>query len=449
MLAAVAARQGHQVQIYSPDFEMSRGGMPESVITEYDKVAERNATVKSRLEEIVESFKPDLAGISLWTARAGFGLELAGHIESLGLDIPVVAGGVHATILPEKVLNQNKAVDFVIRGEGEFAFAALLDSIETRKDPREAEISGLSFRRADRIIHYPVKYHDHLDDLPFPGYEYMLNYGRLSKNAFRSVMSSRGCPFRCNYCASSLLWSRQVRYHSPAYIVSMVKHLHQKFGTDHFRFDDDTFTINKQRVMEICGRLGQERLPITWQCDTRGELVTRELLGTMKKAGCVHIAMGVESADPVMRERIKKEASLEKVRAAFEMAADLGIDTTGYFMLGLPGETYSQASRTLDFAETVQPTNPCIGVFIPYPGTEAYQLAVEMGVMDDLDSLDFSTFYHHSNHNFSGGISEPEWFALLDRAGRIQRKAEKKKAGLFNLKTVFRPLFPPPLLKGE
>lgn len=426
MLAAMANKEGHEVKVFSPDFEITTKGRKESVITKYENVSEKINTVKNRLEGIINSFQPEVIGISLWTATVKVALELAAYIKGIDSDIPIVAGGIHATILPEEVL-KNVAIDFVIKGEGEFAFVSLLESIGRGNDPKKERIDCLSFLdERGRLIQNPVKYCQNLDELPFPGYEHFINFEKFSSNAFRSVMFSRGCPFRCSYCASHMLWTRKPRSHSPSYIVKMVKHIHQKFGTTYFRFDDDTFTLRRNLVLEICQLIKQEQMPIKWHCDTRVDLVTHELLSEMKDAGLDTIAMGIESGDAEIRKMMRKTSSLEATRKAFKIASEVGIKTRGYFMIGFPGETYEQASRTLDFLEEIQPTFPCISICIPYPGTEAFQIAVKMGVIKNADFLDWSSWYHHSNINFSGRINRKEWEKLMERCTKNESQAARR-----------------------
>lgn len=427
MIAAMTNNEGHDVKIFSPDLEFSSYGKGDNVITKYENVSKKINAVKNRLEEIVNSFQPEVVGISLWTAKVKVGLELASHIKKINSDIIVIAGGIHATILPDEVL-KNVMVDFVIRGEGEFAFVSLLESIRAGKDPKKEQIDCLSFLdEGGQAIHNPIKYCQNMDELPFPAYEHFINYEKFDKNTFQSVMFSRGCPFYCNYCASYMIWTRKPRYHSPSYIVKMIKHIHQKFGTNYFRFDDDTFTLKRRSVHEICQLLKQEQIPIKWCCDTRVELVTYELLSEMKSAGLDYVLMGIESGDTEVRKIIKKTSSLEATRKAFKIASEVGINTTGYIMIGFPGETYEQATRTLDFTEEIQPTFPCISICIPYPGTESFQIAVEVGNIKDSDSIDWSIYHHHSNLNFSGKINEKEWGSLLERCAKIERQAKIKR----------------------
>ncbi len=426
MLAAMADREGHNVKVYSPDLEQTAVNITEDVITEFKDTDKKMGDVKNRLEQIIEDFQPDVVGISFWTARVLFGLEMARHIKKVLPDIKVIAGGIHATILPEDML-ESGAIDYVIRGEGEFAFVSLLKNIDKGMlDVKD--IDNLSFiDKGGSVVHNPIKYCDDLDELPYPGYEHFINYEKFNKNVFRSVMFLRGCPFDCNYCASYKLWSRKTRFHTPVYIVKMLKHIHEKFGTDFFQFDDDTFTLRKEPVFEICRMIKQEKLDIKWHCDTRVECVSHELLSAMKEAGLETVAMGVESGDIEIRKIIRKTASLEATEKAFRIASEIGVNTVGYFMIGFPGETYEAANRTLDLVEKLQPDVPCVSICIPYPGTDCYQLAIEVGSTEDTDSIDWSRYYHHSNINFSGRINAEEWAALLARCNEIDLVARERK----------------------
>lgn len=147
----------------------------------------------------------------------------------------------------------------------------------------------------------------------------------------------------------------------------------------------------------------------------------------MKEAGLETIAMGVESGDVDVRKIIRKTSSLETTEQAFKIASENGINTLAYFMIGFPGESYEQASRTLDLVEKLRPDIPCISICIPYPGTDSYLIAVEMKSIEDTDSIDWSKYYHHSNINFSGKISNEEWTSLLSRCNKIEQKAREKR----------------------
>ncbi len=133
-----------------------------------------------------------------------------------------------------------------------------------------------------------------------------------------------------------------------------------------------------------------------------------------------------ELADTEVRKIIRKTSSLETTIKAFKIASNLRINTVGYFMIGFPGETYEQASRTLDLIEEILPTIPCISICIPYPGTDSFKLAVEMGTIRDYGSVDWSMHYHHSNINFSGKINKKEWASLLKRSMKIEQEARRR-----------------------
>ena len=427
MLAAMANREGFETKVFSPDLEYNTKGKSESVITEYKNVDEKILLVKKRLDEILSSYQPEIIGVSLWTARANVGLELAAHAKDNNPHLTIIAGGIHPTILPKQVLN-SKGIDYVIRGEGEFAFIALLKALKEKRTPTREYISGLScIDDHGNDIHNEIVYCKKLDDLPFPGYEHFLNYKNFDPISFGSVMFSRGCPFKCTYCASHMLWTRRTRYHSPEYGFAALKHIYENFGTNWFRFDDDTFTLKKNLVKGICKYLQEEKLPIKWHCDTRVELVTYDLLQEMKDVGLETIAMGVESGDPEMRKIIRKTSSLEEIKRAFNIASEIGIRTVGYFMIGFPGETFQQAERTLDLIMELKPTIPCISICVPYPGTETFDKAVELGLINNINSIDWSMYYHHSNMNFSGMISDKDWNILLKRCAKIEEQLRLKR----------------------
>jgi len=441
MLAATVSEQGHVVKVYSPDLEYSgesTGAGIVATITGYDEKAKE---VTERLIDIVSSFSPDVVGVSLLTARADIGMSLAEAVRRKNPDITIVAGGIHATMFPGELLASG-VFDYVIRGEGEVAFPELVEAIARGDDPREGEIPGLSFvDEKGNIAHNQIHYMPDIDSLPLPVHEHFINYETYPENAFQSVMFSRGCPYDCGFCASHLIWTRRVRYHSPEYFVDLVSYLNDRYGMRKFRFNDDTYMTHRKKTAQINRLLIQKGLSIEWFCSGRVELVNHEILSDMQAAGLTSIGFGVESADEEIRKKIRKTAPLDVVESAFRTADDLGIHTLGYFMIGLPGETYEKAQRTLDFIERIRPSDPVISIFTPYPGTALYDEVRDRGLLPETDSPGWDGFYHQSGMNFTGEMTDDQWERTIARAEDIHDRAsrwreEKLTRGLVRRFTV-------------
>jgi radical SAM superfamily enzyme YgiQ (UPF0313 family) len=202
--------------------------------------------------------------------------------------------------------------------------------------------------------------------------------------------------------------------------VNLISHLKERYGIRKFRFNDDTYMTNRKKTAEVNRLLTERNLSVEWFASGRVELVNREILSDMQAAGMTSIGFGVESADEEMRKKIGKTAPLETVETAFRIADDLGIHTLGYFMIGLPGETYDQVQRTLDCIEKIRPSMPIISIFTPYPGTTLFDDVRKMGLLTEEAPINWDGFYHQSGVNYSGVMADDEWERILERAEFIR-----------------------------
>ncbi|RJQ27204.1 radical SAM protein [Candidatus Parcubacteria bacterium] len=426
MLAGAIKEKGWEVSIYSPDLEFdNQAKSSEGVTTHIDHGY--FAYIKERLKFLLLKNKPDVVGISAWTARYNAGLRIARVIREIcGTEIKIVMGGIHATMFPEETLG-NMDIDYIIVGEGEGAFIELLEHLKWRSLTFSNGIRNLYYRDKNGAIRNTGSaFIENLDSLPMPAYDKYLNYQKIDPNIFGSILSARGCPFLCTYCASNIIWSRKVRFHSPKYIFGLLEYIYQNFGTRIFRFNDDTFNLNRNRLFQICRLLKDADLPIEWEADIRGDLADYETLNVMRDAGCVQVNIGVETADEIILKQVRKNLDLNKVKRAFKICKEINIKTTGYFMIGFPGETEIQVNKTLSLIKELNPDNPIISIFIPYPGTEAYEMAVRDGIMDHA-SMDWDHFFHHSEKaNYSGSISDERWKKLISKAEQLRKRIRLK-----------------------
>ncbi|MCK4730467.1 MAG: radical SAM protein [Candidatus Aenigmarchaeota archaeon] len=349
--------------------------------------------LKYKLEDAgkyIKSYKPDLVGISVTTPDLVQATKLSELIKSHSKAV-VVAGGPHPSLLPGDVISL-PSVDIVVRGEGEFIFKNLVSAIEQSKDLKI--VDGICFKKNGKVIctSLPKPIED-LDSLPFPARELLPidKYKQLIgfPDSFITLITSRGCPFSCIYCSKGVFGNR-TRFRTPENILKEIKENVEKYNIKELIFYDDTFTLNKERVMKICDLLIENKINIPWKCETRVDTVDYELLKKMKEAGCFIISYGVESGNEKILKTIQKVVNKDRIRKTFRLTKKVGIQTLGYFMIGIPGETKETIKDTLDFAIELDPDYAQFSIATPYPGTQLYKMVLEKNLLIEKDWTKYS-----------------------------------------------------------
>jgi anaerobic magnesium-protoporphyrin IX monomethyl ester cyclase len=302
--------------------------------------------------------------------------RLADDLRALG--VKLLAGGPHATLLPEEAVAHG--FDGAVVGEGEPTAAEAVAALLGRMPPDE--VKGWVFRGPDgaavRTEARPAV--ARLDDLPYPARHLVdpLDYGPADNPGLHvNLFTSRGCPARCSFCAGSL-FGRRFRFRSPEGILDEMDQVHRAFGTRHFFFLDDAMTMDRDRVLRFCEGLRERRLPVTWSAMTRIDAVDEELLRRMAEAGCVKADYGVESGHPETLRRIRKPHTVEMVQRVIPATARAGIRPVVFFILGFPWEGPAEIDATLrlikDLAPWVDEFHPAIAsILVPFPKTEIYE----------------------------------------------------------------------------
>jgi len=329
--------------------------------------------IRSEMERI----KPDVVGLTSTTATINQAVEVSKIAEEVCPDASVVIGGPHVSFTAEETLLENPSIDIVCIGEGE---NTLFEFVQTQEDGGNlAHVKGIAYRRKDGgvVTNSRRELIEDLDDLPFPARHLLPvdRYSVLGKFFPATIMTSRGCPFNCIFCSSSLLFGRRFRARSPKNVVGEVESVYDDFRCKYVEFLDDTFTLNSKRVNEICQELRDRNLGVQWVCSSRVDTITRELMQRMKDAGCIMIYFGVESGDQSIIEMMKKGIRIEQSVKAIRWAKEVGIKTVGSFIIGIPGETKQAIKQTIRFAKKLNPDFAQFSIATPYPGTELYDAA--------------------------------------------------------------------------
>jgi anaerobic magnesium-protoporphyrin IX monomethyl ester cyclase len=328
----------------------------------------------------VQDLGPRLALIETSTPSIDHELETAMAIKGVSPQTFVALLGSHVTYFDKQTVAKNPAVDAVIRGEFEYTAADLARALEAQADLKG--VLGLTYRDADGAVwvNPDRPLFEPLDEMPFParhivqGGEYRA--GIYSGGHPTAMVSSRGCPYRCTFCLwPDILYGHKFRARSAENVVGEIEEAVRVYGHDEIYFDDDTFTIDRQRVLDIC-RLIQERAledEVEWIAQCRVDTVDREMLEAMKAANCGYILFGVESGSPEMLRKMKKGITLDKVHRAFQLSKDVGIKTQAFFLFGMPGETQETIRETIEFAKQLNASSTQFAVAIPHPGTALYE----------------------------------------------------------------------------
>ncbi len=360
-VAAAARQAGHHV--YLKDYEATRQG--------YDAVARD-----------IREIAPDAVLMANFVTNSERCLKVAQVAKSINPNIKVILGGPQPTIFPEETI-QSALVDAVTYSEAEISLCQLvrvLHSPDAWKD-----VPGIVRRENGNIVLTPRQpLIDDLDSIPMPAldlYPMHRYYPAIYIRGRRvgNYVTSRGCPYECTYCEAKMTFGRTFRFHSTERVIDDIKYMTGKYGFDSYQFYDDIFTTNRKRVLDLCEGFLRADLKIQWMCWTRTNLVDRELLSMMKRAGCYLIFFGCETGNQEMLDRIKKALTVEQNHEGIALVTECGLKAFSSFMLGLPGETREQSEQTIQFALKSKLNYAIFYLLEPYPGTEIWADALENG----------------------------------------------------------------------
>jgi radical SAM superfamily enzyme YgiQ (UPF0313 family) len=340
------------------------------------------AMTDGQIADATRDYGPDLVGVPLYTEIMA---PVHRMISALAAAVPgtrFVIGGPHASALPDDVLRQYPQVDFVMRGESEMSFPRLCQLLRDGGDLTAAP--GLSFRRGGDFVHNPAaEFSRDLDSLGMPARDLVMDvYERkryytllVRQRPVDTIMTSRGCPFHCNFCYNQ---NHHYRHRSADHVMEELVSIRRR-GIRNVEIVDDTFTFNRDRAMDIFNRLARERLGVSFRIKSRVNVVDAEFLAAARKAGAYLIAYGCESGDDDMLRRMNKRTCAADNERAIRLTKDAGIACHTSWVFGYPGETPESIRRTVDFIARTRPTTAQIALLRPYPQTVAYQEARDLG----------------------------------------------------------------------
>lgn len=377
VLAAPLLEKGHSVKIF--DFNFSGNNL-------------------EKLIEMIKKEKPDVVGMTCPTPLFHIIREICDVIKRIDSKIMIVAGGPHVSSIPKEALKQS-LIDIAVVGEGDFT----LQEIFTKKIE---EVSGIGYKKNNEIICNPRKnYIQNLDLLPLPAWNlYDLSRYKSPKilckeNPLGFMETSRGCVFNCSYCNKSI-FGQNFRYKSPERVITEIKYM-LKVGFKEIYIVDDGFTTSIERAKKICRMIIEQGIKFHWQLTNgiRVDRVDKELFFLLKKAGCYRVAFGIESGNEDVLKDFGKKTNLNQVRNAVKWAKEAGIETWGYFILGLPADTEKTMKQTIDFAKSLGLTLAKFSICTPYPGTALFYEYEKKGLIKSKNWADYNVYEPHELYN--------------------------------------------------
>ncbi|MCW4005157.1 MAG: radical SAM protein [Candidatus Bathyarchaeota archaeon] len=370
-LGAVAEQAGHEVTVIDCQAEH----------LDYD-------AFKRRIEKVPS----DVVGVTSTTLLYKSAVNLINSAKEAHPDAVTILGGSHASFWDVNALNEVPSLDIVVRREGEQTFVEILECLKNKKSL--AGVLGLTYRGTDGT---PKRNEDRpflqdLDSLPFPAYHLLPldAFHRMGKTIF-PLTTSRGCVQWCDFCSTVRMFGRGYRMRSPKNVVDEIELLHNKYGESQFTFYDDAFTVNRDHVLEMCAEIKKRGLKIEWDCETRVDLVDKELLQTMHDTGCLAVWYGVESGSEKILGQMNKKIKKDQTREAFKMTQKTGLMVIASAIIGFPGETEDTAWETINFIKELNPDDIGFYVATPYPGTPMYDEVIKNGWLRITDFNKYDT----------------------------------------------------------
>ncbi|MEW6616653.1 MAG: radical SAM protein [Thermodesulfobacteriota bacterium] len=337
--------------------------------------------VRGKIVEEILKHKPKYIGITCFTTDFWEVINLSNVIKSQ-LDCTIIVGGVHANIRPQDFFFDGSPIDIVVSGDGQQPLVEIINNLNSNKDL--LGIEGLTYvNERGEIISQGVATFKNLGEMPNPDYPqldmeyYMQPHRGIIRSLFASgihVFTTIGCPFRCTFCGNR---AKKVRYRPIPKVLDEIEGLIEQYNIDAFYIQDDTFCLDKSRVVEFAQGLEERNMQVSWGMETRVNLINEDIIRMLKEVGCIQIDFGVESGSDAALKRMKKGVTVEQTIKAFELCKKYRMRTFANIMFNTPGETREDVELTMNLLKKTRPTGIGLGLTVPFPGTEIYEQYVK------------------------------------------------------------------------
>lgn len=401
-IAAVLEQEGHFVKIIDRNV-----------------LSRKKQNVNGITSDIIKKIKPEIVGITATTPIISDAMYSTDLVKSSCPNTKVILGGHHPTILFNDVL-KNENVDIIVLGEGEISMCGIAKGKELK------DIPGIAYKEGKKIFFNGVRnpIFD-IDTLPLPAWhlldmEYYIDCSKNYNPVIRGVnlrathiFTARGCPYKCAFCAGSVIFGNKVRFHSIDYIIRGIEYLIDNYNIQGIYFAEDMFLSQKERVKTLCNEFIRRKInkKIVWCAQCRSDSVDKELLSMMKNAGCIQVEYGFESGSQRILNFMNKKTSVEQNIWAADLTKEVGLRFLADIIVGFPGETEEDFVQTIKFIKKIKPTEIGFNVFTPLPGTKAYNDLINQKI---ISTPNWSDFYVASRKLNFTTMSNCTFFDLYD-----------------------------------
>lgn len=384
---------------------------------------------------------PNIIGITSTTPAFIKAKGVAKFIRERLPATKILIGGAHVTALPKETM-QTGLFDIGVIGEGELTTEQLFNNYKNKKFERLDEICGIIYRDEEGIHQNKDQtFIQDLDSIPMPS-RHLLPHPKVYQPTpascrrvpYTTIMTGRGCSSKCTFCDRKVFGER-CRMRSVSNVFQEIEEVVSRYEVREIRFFDDTFTLNKKRVYDICDEFERKKLRLPWTCLTKSACVDEPLLKRMKQAGCWQVLYGFESGDDRMLKLLKKGNTVAMNKRAIHLTKKAGLEVRGDFIVGTPGETWESLERTVRFAIDMRLDYAHFNKFIPFPGTELFRILTEQGYTFDFSK---STILDHRQiHYTNPGMDKDEFSKFLDIANkRFYLRLSHILKRLFSIRTL-------------
>lgn len=331
----------------------------------------------SELIKRLNEIKPSLIIMNISTVTYNSDMKFVNKLKE-NANAYIASIGIHTTVHDESSL-MNSKLDFVIRNEPERSAVELAKCI--RDNSNISEVKGLSYKENDNYRKNQNRpFIEDLDELPLPDRSLINNEKYtlpIINKSYTLLIPARGCPYDCIFCTASIYYGKKPRYRSVNNVLEEIEEIVGKYKLNYITMWSDTFTLNKNFVIEISKEIIKNKLKFNWMCNSRVDTIDEEMLYWMKNSGCVGISYGVESGDQTILDNIKKKITVEQIKKAIKLTNKMGIQSLAHIIFGLPGETKKTINNTIKLVKEIKPTFVQYYCAVPFPGTEFYEMAVK------------------------------------------------------------------------
>lgn len=380
---ATAVRQNHEVEILD--------GIKEKLTAE-------------KFAEILKNGQYDVIGMVIFTFQVKQARDYIELIRKMIPEAKIILGGPHPSCSAENIFEFFPHLDWAFKGEAEVGLARLADIIASGQLSKEelAVVPGLIWRDGARTVVNQQIFVENLDELGMPSWDLLkpetyplAPHGAFFKNyPIAPIVITRGCPFSCTYCAGHLVSGKKIRYRSVANVIKEIKLLYHRYGIREIHIEDDNFTFNRDYVKEFCRQLEVNNLNISWTCPNgvRLDSLDEDLIKEMKEVGLYSVSVGIESGSERILKAMKKNLTKEKIAEKIGLLRKCGLEVSGFFILGYPGETKKDIMDTINFALELDLKRAGFSLFKPFPGTEITADLIKKGELKDITDEDWGRF---------------------------------------------------------